>query len=162
MTIRMVEAAFTSGVTLKRTMEKILIGNVGVSGPAVKNVIILASGGMRYAIELRWVRGWAWRVLVGEDWTRGPGRPLPGGWRRLKTGDRIRGPDDVAVVLTEGSSPEPFLVDAETNEAFRAHMHAAGIIIGGGGTGSIRIVLHKGVDEDAMSVLTEELQRFFG
>ena len=49
-----------------------------------------------------------------------------------------------------------------TNEAFREHMHAAGIIIGGGATGSIRIVLHKGVDEDAMSVLTEELQRFFG
>jgi hypothetical protein len=43
MTIKTVEAAFTSGVTLNRTIEKILMGNVVEPGPDVKKVITKSS-----------------------------------------------------------------------------------------------------------------------
>jgi len=67
-----------------------------------------------YWLELRWVGSWAWRVLAGEEHTRGPGRALPGGWRKMRAGDRIRGPGDTAVTLAEAGPPAPFVVDAET------------------------------------------------
>jgi len=69
-----------------------------------------------YWVELRWVGHWAWRVLVGEDETRGPGRVQPGGWRRLAAGDRIVGPGDVEVHVVEGGPPDVFARDLETGE----------------------------------------------
>ena len=64
-----------------------------------------------YWLELRWVGYWAWRVLVGEDETRGPGKVQAGGWRRLAQGDRIVGPADVEVRLVGGEAPGPFAVE---------------------------------------------------
>ncbi|MCB9743854.1 MAG: hypothetical protein H6741_17540 [Alphaproteobacteria bacterium] len=72
-----------------------------------------------YWLELRWVRGWAWRALTAQDQTRGPGRPLPGGWRRLSPGTRVHGPGEVSVLLEEGGAPEPFLLDLERGEVLR-------------------------------------------
>ncbi len=69
-----------------------------------------------YWVELRWVGRWAWRVLVGEDLTRGPGRVEPDGWRQLREGDQLQGPDDVVVRLVQGGPPEPFAVDLERHE----------------------------------------------
>lgn len=73
-----------------------------------------------YWLELRWGGHWAWRVLVGEDETRGPGRVQPGGWRRLSEGDRIVGPADVEVHLVEGGAPVPFALDVESGERLEA------------------------------------------
>lgn len=67
-----------------------------------------------YWLELRWVGSWAWRVLAGEEHTRGPGRLLPGGWRRIRAGDRVVGPGEVTVTFVEGGAPEPFAVDPDT------------------------------------------------
>lgn len=69
-----------------------------------------------YWLELRWVRGWAWRPLAAPDQTRGPGRPLPGGWRSLPQGGQVHGPGGVVVELLESGAPERFLVDLETGE----------------------------------------------
>ncbi len=70
-----------------------------------------------YWLELRWSGGhWAWRVLVGEDDTRGPGRVQPGGWRRIAEGERIVGPADAEIRLEEGGAPAPFARDVESGE----------------------------------------------
>ena len=64
-----------------------------------------------YWLELRWMRSWAWRTLVGDEDTRGPGKVLPGGWRALRSGDRIVGPGEVSVMLIADGPPEAFAVD---------------------------------------------------
>jgi hypothetical protein len=69
-------------------------------------------------LELRWARGWAWRVLAGVDETRGPGRPLPGGWRPLRPGERISGPGEVSLHLVDGGPPERFVLDLDSHEVF--------------------------------------------
>ncbi len=61
-------------------------------------------------LELRWVRGWAWRALASADQTRGSGRQLPGGWRSLRAGDTLTAPGGSTVTLIEASAPEPFAV----------------------------------------------------
>jgi hypothetical protein len=67
-------------------------------------------------LELRWAGGWAWRALAAAEETRGAGRALPGGWRRLAAGGRVVGPGGAAVVLVEGGPPEPFAVDLERGD----------------------------------------------
>ena len=48
-----------------------------------------------------------------------------------------------------------------TNDALRNHLGQSGIVIGGGSTGPIRIVLHKNVDDDALKLVTDAMRAFF-
>jgi hypothetical protein len=71
-------------------------------------------------LEIRW-RGdsWAWRVLASEDRTRGAGRFLDNGWRRMEAnqgkGTRVA-LGDISVELVTGGPPEPFLWDLTTDK----------------------------------------------
>ena len=47
------------------------------------------------------------------------------------------------------------------NDALRDHLATSGIILGGGPTGAIRIVLHKDICDEAVKMLSTEFQNFF-
>ncbi len=48
------------------------------------------------------------------------------------------------------------------NDAFRAHMAARGVLVGGGATGAIRMVLHKDIDDQALDVVLAGMHSFLG
>ena len=47
------------------------------------------------------------------------------------------------------------------NDALRDHLAAAGIVIGGGSTGAIRLVMHKDIDGDTLDRIIAELRAFY-
>ena len=48
------------------------------------------------------------------------------------------------------------------NDHLRSHMAKAGVILGGGSNGAIRIVLHKGIDDEALAFIATEMRAVFG
>ena len=47
------------------------------------------------------------------------------------------------------------------NDALRTHLARSGIILGGGSSGPLRIVLHKNIDDDALRMIDTEIRGFF-
>ena len=47
------------------------------------------------------------------------------------------------------------------NDAFRAHMAGCGVVVGGGSTGAIRMVLHKDIDDPAFEGIVAGILDFF-
>ncbi|WP_052269497.1 low-specificity L-threonine aldolase [Leisingera sp. ANG-M6] len=48
------------------------------------------------------------------------------------------------------------------NDDLRMHLAAEGLVIGGGSSGAIRMVLHKNVDDAALAQMVQGLRRFYG
>ncbi len=48
------------------------------------------------------------------------------------------------------------------NDRLRAHLATSGIILGGGATGAVRIVMHKDITDETLDILIGELRGFFG
>ncbi|MDE0697938.1 MAG: hypothetical protein OXH76_19130 [Boseongicola sp.] len=48
------------------------------------------------------------------------------------------------------------------NDAFRAHMAGCGVVVGGGSIGSIRMVLHKDIDDLGIEGILAGILDFFG
>ncbi len=49
----------------------------------------------------------------------------------------------------------------ELNDAYRAHMAGCGVVVGGGSTGPIRMVLHKDIDEPGIEGILAGIRDFF-
>jgi threonine aldolase len=48
------------------------------------------------------------------------------------------------------------------NADLRSHLAADGVVIGGGASGAIRLVLHKDVDDAAFEAALSSVKRFYG
>lgn len=55
-----------------------------------------------------------------------------------------------------------FTPEDTVNDALRDHLAGQGILIGGGASGAIRMVLHKDVDDGALQKAIEGIRSFFG
>jgi len=49
----------------------------------------------------------------------------------------------------------------DQNDALRGHMVEAGVVLGGGSKGPIRLVMHRNIDDTGLELIANELKSFF-
>ena len=70
--------------------------------------------------------------------------------------------EEAGAGLVEQSTNMVFLTPRDgLNDAFRAHMAGCGVVVGGGSTGAIRLVLHKDIDDPAIEDVLAGMLDFF-
>ncbi len=110
-------------------------------GGGMRQAGVLAAAGL-YALEHNAER-------LAEDHARAV--DLAGVLRGLGAGDVSQATNMVFFTPADGR-----------NDDLRAHLAAEGVVIGGGSSGAIRLVLHKDTGDDALSRAVQGLQRFYG
>ena len=70
--------------------------------------------------------------------------------------------EEVRAGMVEQSTNMVFLTPRDgLNDAFRTHMAGCGVVVGGGSTGAIRLVLHKDIDDPAIEDVLAGMLDFF-
>lgn len=110
-------------------------------GGGMRQAGVLAAAGL-YALEHNAGR-------LAEDHARAA--DLAGVLRGLGAGDVSQATNMVFFTPGDGG-----------NDDLRAHLAAEGLVIGGGNSGAIRMVLHKNVDDAALAQMVQGLRRFYG
>ncbi|WP_052254155.1 low-specificity L-threonine aldolase [Leisingera sp. ANG-S5] len=110
-------------------------------GGGMRQAGVLAAAGL-YALEHNAGR-------LAEDHARAA--ELAGVLRGLGAGDVSQATNMVFFTPGDGG-----------NDDLRAHLAAEGLVIGGGNSGAIRMVLHKNVDDAALAQMVQGLRRFYG
>ena len=71
--------------------------------------------------------------------------------------------EEVGAGVVEQATNMVFLTPRDgLNDAFRAHMAGCGVVVGGGSIGSIRMVLHKDIDDLGIEGILAGILDFFG
>lgn len=110
-------------------------------GGGMRQAGVLAAAGL-YALEHNAGR-------LAEDHARAA--DLAGELRGLGAGD-----------VSQATNMVFFTPGDRRNDDLRAHLAAEGVVIGGGSSGAIRMVLHKDVDDGALGRAVQGLRRFYG
>ncbi|UWQ84115.1 low-specificity L-threonine aldolase [Leisingera caerulea] len=110
-------------------------------GGGMRQAGVLAAAGL-YALEHNVAR-------LAEDHARGA--EMAGVLRSLGAGEVVQATNMVFFTPADGR-----------NGGLRAHLAADGVVIGGGSSGAIRMVLHRDVDDAALARAVQGLKSFYG